>query len=140
MYNAALKAGDQTWIPNWNLWLLHHNPCVADLTPSAMQRIYPACRPVWKPHTAARVTHRRLNTPVVPLPEDFAFFPAFFTVNEQCVLLRAALRKLDAMDNGKFRRRRREFLRNPASHSRASDSPVQALFLPDELYDFQEAC
>ncbi|KAI0807400.1 hypothetical protein C8Q74DRAFT_59854 [Fomes fomentarius] len=103
-----------------------------------MQRICPACRPLWKPHTAARVTHRRLSTPVVPLPEDFVFFPAFFTVNEQCVLLRAALRKLDAMDNGKFRRRKREFLRNPTSHSRASDNPVQALFLPDELYDFQE--
>lgn len=101
------------------------------------------CRAVWQPHMRARpscVARRHLSTPVVSLPEDFAFFPDFFTVDEQSVLLKAALRKLDGMESGKVRRRRREYLRGPAAAARATSlSPVQSLFLPDEFYDFQEA-
>ncbi|KAI0831495.1 hypothetical protein BC628DRAFT_1415985 [Trametes gibbosa] len=69
------------------------------------------------------------------LPRDFAFYPDFFTAREQCTLLRAALRKLDSMEGTRFRRRRKEFLRTSPG---AQDARVQALFLPDELYDFQE--
>ncbi|KAH9901625.1 hypothetical protein C8Q73DRAFT_678408 [Cubamyces lactineus] len=71
-----------------------------------------------------------------PLPPDFTFYPSFFGVDEQCVLLKAALRKLDSMESTRFRRRRKEYLR--ASGASSAGGPVQALFLPDELYDFQE--
>ena len=71
-----------------------------------------------------------------PLPPDFTFYPSFFGVEEQCVLLKAAPRKLDSMESSRFRRRRKEYLR--ASGAPSAGDPVQALFLPDELYDFQE--
>ena len=87
------------------------------------------CRPV---------SSRQLTTQLTHLSPDFAFYPNFFTVDEQCILLRASLKKLDAMESGKFRRRRRQFLRN--SPSQPSANPVQALFLPDDFYDFQEVC
>ncbi|KAI0636790.1 hypothetical protein C8Q77DRAFT_1094645 [Trametes polyzona] len=71
-----------------------------------------------------------------PLPRDFTFHPDFFTVQEQCVLLKAALRKLDSMESSRYRRRRKEFLRTSAPAG--TQDSVQGLFLPDELYDFQE--
>ncbi|OJT14625.1 hypothetical protein TRAPUB_8871 [Trametes pubescens] len=40
------------------------------------------------------------------------------------------------MEGSRFRRRRREFLRAPQITT--TQDSVQALFLPDELYDFQE--
>ncbi|KAH9857059.1 hypothetical protein C2E23DRAFT_720601 [Lenzites betulinus] len=69
------------------------------------------------------------------MPRDFAFYPEFFTAREQSTLLRAALQKLDSMEGSRFRRRRREFLRTSPP---AVTQDVRALFLPDELYDFQE--
>ncbi|KAI0748305.1 hypothetical protein C8Q80DRAFT_731064 [Daedaleopsis nitida] len=103
------------------------------------------CRAVWQQRMWTRpscVACRHLSTPLVSraLPEDFAFFPDFFTVDEQYALLKAALRKLDGMESGRFRRRRREYLGSPSAAARASSfkSPVQSLFLPDEFYDFQE--
>lgn len=107
-----------------------------------MQRFSPVSSLVSRRCTRARlapIACRGISTPVAPLP-DFSFFPDFYTVDEQCTLLRAALRKLDSMESGRFRRRRKEFLRSPAARERSTTSPVQALFLPDELYDFQEAC
>ena len=85
-----------------------------------------------------QVSGSRFSTKATRLPPDFTFFPNFFTVEEQCVLLKASLKKLDSMESGKFRRKRREFLRSHSSQPSAD--PVQALFLPDEYYDFQEAC
>ncbi|KAI8998472.1 hypothetical protein BD414DRAFT_122300 [Trametes punicea] len=73
-----------------------------------------------------------------PLPADFTLYPDFYSVEEQCILLRAALRKLDSMESSRFRRRRREFLQASSTPVGSRDDPVQALFLPDELYDFQE--
>ncbi|KAI0780747.1 hypothetical protein BD413DRAFT_499818 [Trametes elegans] len=87
-----------------------------------------------------RTASRHLSTPA--LPRDFAFYPNFFTEHEQRVLLSAALRKLDAMESGRLRRRRREFLRSSGLQANgnpdAANNTVQSLFLPDDLYDFQE--
>ncbi|KAI0673039.1 hypothetical protein C8Q78DRAFT_969508 [Trametes maxima] len=72
-----------------------------------------------------------------PLPQDFAFYPDFFTSQEQCVLLKAALKKLDAMESSRSRRRRRDYQRT-ATPANGTTGLVQAQFLPDDLYDFQE--
>ncbi|TFK91230.1 hypothetical protein K466DRAFT_515722 [Polyporus arcularius HHB13444] len=88
------------------------------------------------PSGPSRGVLRQLATSSSQLPEDFRFYPTFFTLQEQCILLRAALKKLDSMESGKSRRRRREYLRsNPP---KATAGSVQDLFLPDEYYDFQE--
>ncbi|KZT73560.1 hypothetical protein DAEQUDRAFT_743047 [Daedalea quercina L-15889] len=73
------------------------------------------------------------------LPVDFQYFPAFFSTSEQSALLSAALRKLDATESRRFRRRRKE-LEQRSALSLYSERPssVQSLFLPDEYYDFQE--
>ena len=73
---------------------------------------------------------------------DFDFYPRFFSPDEQRVLLRAALRKLDSQESPKHRRRRKEYLRthpHPSTAPATASDPVQGLFLPDELYDFQDA-
>lgn len=84
-----------------------------------------------------RCLFRQLATSSSQYPEDFSFYPGFFTAAEQCILLKAALKKLDSMESGKYRRRRREYLRN--NPPTATGDSVQDLFLPDEYYDFQEA-
>ncbi|KAL1944618.1 hypothetical protein VTO73DRAFT_3048 [Trametes versicolor] len=96
----------------------------------------PACRD--RPRRCGAVSSHLFTRQLsgAPLPRDFAFYADFFTVQEQSTLLRAALRKLDSMEGSRFRRRRREFLRTPPITT--TQDPVQALFLPDELYDFQE--
>ncbi|KAI0372839.1 hypothetical protein BV20DRAFT_1013937 [Pilatotrama ljubarskyi] len=88
--------------------------------------------PRW--HSHIHLTGRNLST--APLPRDFALHPDFFTVEEQCTLLKAALRKLDSMESSRFRRRRREFLQTGPPFN--ANDPVLALFLPDRFYDFQE--
>ena len=72
---------------------------------------------------------------------DFDFYPHFFSQDEQRVLLRAALRKLDAQESPKHRRKRKDYLRTlaQASTAAAGSDPVQSLFLPDEYYAFQDA-
>ncbi|KAI1794536.1 hypothetical protein LXA43DRAFT_109549 [Ganoderma leucocontextum] len=104
-----------------------------------MLTVSSVCRSVSRLHLGlsyCRVSCRRLGTQVTQLHPGFTIYPNFFTEDEQCALLRASLKKLDSMESGKFRRRRREFLRN--SPSQPSADPVQALFLPDEFYEFQE--
>ncbi|KAI0647232.1 hypothetical protein C8Q79DRAFT_614221 [Trametes meyenii] len=87
-------------------------------------------------HTVSTTSFRRLSGGA-SLPQDFDFYPDFFTSQEQCVLLKAALRKLDTMESGRSRRRRRDYLRT-AIPANDTSGLVQAQFLPDELYDFQE--
>lgn len=69
------------------------------------------------------------------LPPDFQWFPDFFSLSEQRALLTAALRKLDASESRQLRRRHKEYALNAPKDD---ESSVQSLFLPDELYDFQE--
>ncbi|OSD08678.1 hypothetical protein PYCCODRAFT_1380442 [Trametes coccinea BRFM310] len=85
-----------------------------------------------------RISSRRQSTRTAALPQDFEFHPDFFAADEQRTLLKAALRKLDSMESGRFRRMRKEFLRKSPPSSNSAEDPVQALFLPDESYDFQE--
>ncbi|KAI0712993.1 hypothetical protein C8Q72DRAFT_767050, partial [Fomitopsis betulina] len=66
------------------------------------------------------------------LPPDFQWF--LFSLGEQRALLTAALRKLNAAESRQVRRRRKEY---------ACTAPIDGgssldLFLPDELYGFQE--
>ncbi|TFK55176.1 hypothetical protein OE88DRAFT_1010144 [Heliocybe sulcata] len=69
------------------------------------------------------------------LPSEFTFLPDYFSLSEQCLLLRAALTKLDSVDRGRTRRHRR-FLQPLPPVS----SPTAAidLFLPDEYYQFEQ--
>ena len=72
--------------------------------------------------------------------DHFAFHPDLFTVQEQQVLLTAALQKLDAVESRQFRQRRKQYMAN-ANHGIASQltpQSVQGLFLPDEYYSFEE--
>ncbi|RPD66321.1 hypothetical protein L226DRAFT_609180 [Lentinus tigrinus ALCF2SS1-7] len=85
----------------------------------------------------SRGAFRQLATSGSQYPDDYRFYPTFFIFQEQCILLKAALKKLDSMESGKARRRRREYLRS--SPPTATPRSVQDLFLPDEYYDFQEA-
>ncbi|KAI0724049.1 hypothetical protein C8T65DRAFT_628320 [Cerioporus squamosus] len=106
-----------------------------------MSRALLASSALWAPclrlqSRPPRAAFRQLATSGSQYPEDFKFYPSFFTFQEQCILLRAALKKLDSMESGKSRRRRREYLRsNPP---KVTTDSVQDLFLPDEYYDFQE--
>ncbi|KAI9065095.1 hypothetical protein FKP32DRAFT_1590852 [Trametes sanguinea] len=86
----------------------------------------------------SHISFRRQSTQAAALPQDFEFYPDFFAADEQRTLLKAALRKLDSMDSSRFRRLRKEFLRKSLPGSNSAEGPVQELFLPDELYDFQE--
>ncbi|TBU35794.1 hypothetical protein BD309DRAFT_955470 [Dichomitus squalens] len=104
-----------------------------------MLRLFPVCRSTLRLQRvtgASYVSHRGFGTQATRLPPDFTLFPNFFTVDEQCLLLKASLKKLDTMESGKFRRRRRQFLQS--YNPQPSVNPVQALFLPDDFYDFQE--
>jgi len=86
------------------------------------------------------VPDSRLGAASSPPNDDFQWFPKFFNLVEQHVLLSAALRKLDAAEPRASRKRRRDFF---ASHPR-QDPPKRAAgvlenaFLPDGLYHFDE--
>ena len=66
-------------------------------------------------------------------PQDFTFLPNFFSPREQHIILSAALEKLDKMDNIKYRRFRKEYLKN-LGLKEPSD-----VFFPDEYYCFEQA-
>lgn len=69
------------------------------------------------------------------LPEGFTFFPSFFDVREQRLLLTTALSQLDATEGIRVRRLQSDFrARNPVSDS----TPVEGVFLPDRYYTFHE--
>ncbi|KAF7311546.1 2OG-FeII-Oxy-2 domain-containing protein [Mycena kentingensis (nom. inval.)] len=70
----------------------------------------------------------------------FTFHPEFFTLDEQRVLLKAALHRLDAMESSKHRRKRRTLLRSspPMLLAPTSSNPLQDMFSSDALYEFQE--
>lgn len=70
-------------------------------------------------------------------PQGFKFWPSYFTIDEQRTLLQASLYKLDNSESIRSRKRRRMYLKtSPANLSEPTD--VQSIFLPDELYEFQE--
>lgn len=67
------------------------------------------------------------------LERDLFFNPSFFNTEEQSFLIRSCLKKLDAADSPRSKRRRRALSLKPPS----SDSPL-AQFLPDHAYDFDQ--
>ncbi|KZT28489.1 hypothetical protein NEOLEDRAFT_1239451 [Neolentinus lepideus HHB14362 ss-1] len=69
------------------------------------------------------------------LPPEFTFLPYYFSLPEQCLLLRAALMKLDSVDRRQARRHRKS-LPPPI----VCDSPTTAadIFLPDQYYLFEQ--
>ncbi|KAF8558394.1 hypothetical protein OG21DRAFT_1455367 [Imleria badia] len=83
--------------------------------------------------TVRRLTFVRSSNKL--LPEDFTFFPRFFDIHEQRLLLTAALSQLDATESIRVRRLQVDYrARNPVSDS----APVEGLFLPDRCYTFHE--
>ena len=76
---------------------------------------------------------RQISLKADGYPVDFAFYPNFFSVSEQRVLLSAALQKLDMGESARTRRRQRGFARpDPSTAS------VEDLSLPDDYYTFEE--
>lgn len=100
------------------------------------------CTPACLRTAAIRHTHSSVS-PRSRLPPDFQYFPDFFSIPEQRVLLAAALQKLDTAESRQFRRLRKAFLaaqtNSPVAGDRHSpDHTLQAMFLPDEYYNFEE--
>jgi alkylated DNA repair protein alkB family protein 7 len=65
------------------------------------------------------------------------FWPAYLQPNEQRILLRASLHKLDNSESIKSRKKRRAYLKALPPDASESDN-VQSCFLPDDYYEFQE--
>jgi hypothetical protein len=88
--------------------------------------------------TSSPFLHRvHLSSMSERLPEGLQFWPDYFTVNEQKILLQASLHKLDNSESVRSRKRRRKYPKtSPANLSEAAD--VQNIFLPDGYYEFQE--
>jgi hypothetical protein len=83
-------------------------------------------------------------------PEDFVYYPNFFSLEEQAILIKLALWKLDRVDSKKRRtRRRRSSSSNSSqvvegdagktgSQAGTSNSDLQALFEDPSVYGFEE--
>lgn len=83
-------------------------------------------------------------------PEDFIYYPNFFSPDEQAVLIRLALWKLDRVDSKKKRTRRRRTSSSDSSQVVEGDAgkngsqvgtsnlDLQALFEDPSVYGFEE--
>ena len=73
--------------------------------------------------------------------DDFVYYPDFFTLEEQAVLVRLALWKLDRVDTKKKRtgRRRRSVAESSGpSIDTARETDLQSLFEDLSVYGFEE--
>jgi len=70
-------------------------------------------------------------------PQGVQFWPTYFNVDEQKILLQASLYKLDNSESIKGRKRRRMYLKT-LPMDRPEPTEIQNTFLPDEYYEFQE--
>lgn len=71
--------------------------------------------------------------------DDFVFYPDFFTLEEQKVLLKMALWKLDKVDSKKKRRRRRRDAGLvPDGAEQIQQQSLQSLFEDQSAYGFEE--
>jgi len=68
--------------------------------------------------------------------DDFVLYPDFFSREEQAVLIRLALWKLDRVDTKKKRRRRRKDTQDDQDKSNGGD--LQTLFEDKSMYGFEE--
>ncbi|KZT11293.1 uncharacterized protein LAESUDRAFT_720508 [Laetiporus sulphureus 93-53] len=66
---------------------------------------------------------------------DFTYYPGFFSLPEQRILLAAALQKLDSAEPRSFRRRRKDL---PPKKPLSEISDIREMFLADEYYNFEE--
>lgn len=83
-------------------------------------------------------------------PEDFVYYPNFFSPEEQAILIKLALWKLDRVDSKKRRTRRRRpsssdssqvvegDARKDGSQAGTSKIDLQALFEDPSVYGFEE--
>jgi hypothetical protein len=83
-------------------------------------------------------------------PEDFIYYPSFFSPEEQAILIRLALWKLDRVDSKKKRTRRRRSstststpavdgeVEDAGSKRGSSNLDLQALFEDPSIYGFEE--
>ncbi|KAF9453270.1 hypothetical protein P691DRAFT_793070 [Macrolepiota fuliginosa MF-IS2] len=77
------------------------------------------------------------TTTSVCYPGGLEFWQAYFTPEEQKILLRASLHKLDMSESIKSRKRRRAYLKSSPENA-LEPTDLQGIFLPDECYEFQE--
>lgn len=66
---------------------------------------------------------------------SFSYYPSFFSLSEQRVLLRTALAKLDALDSRQLKIRRKA-----ASAAAQIPSTIMDEFYSEDLYRFEEVC
>ena len=72
-------------------------------------------------------------------PPGFTFWPTYFSIAEQRTLLAASLYKLDMLETRHMRRRRNIFWNSKLGRENHLEvDPLQELFAPDSLYEFQE--
>lgn len=72
-------------------------------------------------------------------PDDFVLYPSFFDEDEQRLLLRCALAKLDlASSSREARKKRRLWKERTQDHTGGGTPGAEADFLPDEAYAFEE--
>ncbi|KAK7449673.1 hypothetical protein VKT23_013146 [Stygiomarasmius scandens] len=81
-----------------------------------------------------RVLSTLINPRVNP---DFSLFPDFFSIQEQRVLLQAALQRLDSTGSRRAQRKRKQYAHSLDVSDRSS-LPLQEIFLPEEFYEFEE--
>ncbi|PPR08100.1 hypothetical protein CVT24_010561 [Panaeolus cyanescens] len=82
-------------------------------------------------------TSRKLIQSTVLHP-GFIFWPKFFSLQEQCVLLAASLYRLDSTESRRARKKREKHHPLSVKDSLSGSYALGQLFAPDELYEFQE--
>ncbi|KAI0093566.1 hypothetical protein BDY19DRAFT_917654 [Irpex rosettiformis] len=77
---------------------------------------------------------RQISLKADGYPRNFIFHPAFFSEQEQRLLLSSSLARLDKNESRQYRVRRKDFLAKRTTEP----SRVQNVFLPDDCYCFEE--
>ena len=67
-------------------------------------------------------------------PHEFTITPDFFSLQEQRILLAGALRRLELSEKGRRSTRRKKLNSSPVD----INGGIQAAFLPEDCYQFEE--
>jgi hypothetical protein len=70
--------------------------------------------------------------------QDFTFFPNYLTLAEQKILLTTSLGILDSAESRQHQRWRRKIQGSSETSRTDNTASIQSIFLPDELYQFEE--
>lgn len=79
-----------------------------------------------------------IRGPATELPHDFNFYPGILGIQEQRILLGAALEKLNATESRQIRRHRAAVQEKQEREALEQPTDILKLFLPDACYQFEE--